>query len=165
MVVKSIKRLHSAPIQAVGNCHSALRRGIQYAQNTRNDVSCTHWMPHRGAAWRLPTAWIAVGFHTPTGKVVRGNQAPSLGDGWGGHPICRLLHSKRPWIARWKAMFYNVKDGLLQRVERQRVTCKVRSRARNGRYAPWNETSVLGRIRAAQCVSAKPRKVTMRQGV
>ena len=51
--------LHPDIIQAVGNCHSALRRGIQKTSRTPNDIGCIHWIPRRSAEWQLPTAWIA----------------------------------------------------------------------------------------------------------
>jgi len=57
----SISCVHPATSQAVGNCHSALRRGIQRTSYTSNSICGIYWIPRRSAEWQLPTAWIIVG--------------------------------------------------------------------------------------------------------
>lgn len=37
-------------------CHATLRCGIRRTQGMLKGCGCLHWMPHRSAAWQLPTA-------------------------------------------------------------------------------------------------------------
>ena len=51
---------HFVTIQAVGNRHSALRRGIQCMQPTPFYVLCVSWIPRRSAEWQIPRASLIV---------------------------------------------------------------------------------------------------------
>ena len=43
--------------RSVGNCHSALRRGIQYKKHNKKSGG-SHWIPRRSAEWQLPTDYL-----------------------------------------------------------------------------------------------------------
>ena len=52
--------LHPASIQAVGNRHSALRRGIQCIQPTPFYVLCFFWIPRRSAELKVAVKVMTV---------------------------------------------------------------------------------------------------------
>ena len=53
--------LHPTIIQTVGNCHAAPRCAPGTKTHTIANVAVHTVMPHRGAAWQLPTVWIERG--------------------------------------------------------------------------------------------------------
>ena len=72
-ICKNGKYMQPTINEALGNCHSALRRGIQNTSKATNGAGCIHWIPRRSAEWQLPTAWLIIGsskficftYHTP----------------------------------------------------------------------------------------------------
>lgn len=66
-------------------------------------------------------------------------------------PICRVLYCKRPRFARLKAAFWSLKDGLLQRIERQNVTPEVKRRRKS---RPMQQCGVInsGMRSVFQCI-------------
>ena len=53
-------QIHPAMIQAVGNCHSALRRGIQRTSCTSNSICGINWIPRRSAELKVAVKAMTV---------------------------------------------------------------------------------------------------------